>query len=172
MPRKKAVQAEQAVELPEVSPQQVIKPSSMSVIERGGVTRVVAEKPLIGCKSFLIEKKGIYVFEEGQGVLRSLAVTYVGSGGIKIYDGVPSESGHFDFEGKMGLSGRADVRGRRIFVMTPQIIGFWGLDAGFSSGLTVVADGGQATSPVLVTVMWEAYNPSKISSPEIEYGED
>lgn len=167
MARKKVVAAEDAP----VAPVVPLVESDVVVNTVDGVNYVKVKTPSIGCKSFLVEKKGMYVFEEGEGVLRSIAVTYVGSGGIKIYDAVPSAGGYFDFE-RNNSPDAATSKGRRMFVMSPQVIGFWGLDAGFSNGLTVVADGGQPSSPVLVTIMWETFKKREVSVQEIEFGEE
>ena len=44
------------------------------------VIRVALPEPRIGSKIYLIEEKGVYVFEEGPSVLRSLACTHIGAG--------------------------------------------------------------------------------------------
>lgn len=151
----------------------VILESMVDIREYSGVHYVRVKQPVMGCKSFLIEKKGIYVLEEGEGVLRSLAVTYIGSGGFKVFDGLPSASGHDVGQTNIALDTRyRDVSGRRMFFMSPQIIGFWGLDAGFKNGLTIVADGGSASTPVLVTVVWDKHKGVATEEYAVEFGEE
>ncbi len=139
------------------------------VEQRNGVNFVQVKTPFMGCNSFLIESKGIYVLEHGEGVLRSLAVTYVGTGALHVYDGVPDKELLSSNKLSVLDTRFPVVEGRKIITMSPQIVGFWGLDAGFKRGLTVVASGGQAASPVLVSVMWVKH---KAAPTAIEFGED
>jgi hypothetical protein len=114
-------------------------------------------EPYIGAKSFFIEKKGVYVLERGPCVVRSLSFTFIGSGTFKVLDGSPDEHGFFE-------SDRLDPfdlayhksNGRKIFAMSPQLIGFWALDAGCIHGLSIVASGGHEDTklPVNATVCW------------------
>lgn len=150
---------------------EVVEPPLFEVEVRNGVNYVRVEQPKSGSKAFLIESKGIYVFEKGEGVVRSLACTYVGSGAFHVYDGVPPEDTVVG-EKKSPLDTRfPHVDGRKIFTMAPQVLGFWGLDAGFKKGLTVVASGGtSSSSPVLVTVMWMKHKEA--AEPVIEFAEE
>ena len=119
------------------------------------VYEVETPEPRMGAKSFLVETKGIYILERGPAVLRSLSCSYMGTGGFSVRDGVPTAGGHFDADRLDPFSKEYMLaNGRRMFIMSPQIIGFWGLDAGIHHGLTVVANGGQKGGPVLVTVCW------------------
>lgn len=156
------------VETPVVETPVVLKVPE--VVEKSGVYYVNVDEPKMGGKIFLIEKKGIYVLESGEGVLRSLACTYVGSGMFKVYDGLPSESGHFDADRMDSYTPEYQkVNGRRMFTMSPQIIGFWGLDSGFKHGLTIIADGGGKDAPVFVSVVWMKHTVQKA---HIEFGEE
>ena len=136
----------------------LVKPQVVSLFSRTGreqdnIHHITVPEPRMGAKSFFIEKKGIYVLETGPCVLRSLSCTYVGTGTFMVRDGVPSEAGHFDADRLDPFSDEYMLaNGRRVYVMSPQAIGFWGLDAGLHHGLTIVASGGDG--PVMVTVCW------------------
>lgn len=111
----------------------------------------------MGSKIFLIEAKGIYVFEEGPAVIRSIACTHIGSGSFAIYDGVPDEGGFFPDEHiRVADPAYQTANGRRIFLFSPQVMGMWSLDGGCNHGLTCVANGGSPRTPVFITVSWIA----------------
>lgn len=119
------------------------------------IHHVEVPEPQMGAKSWLIENKGIYVLERGPCVLRSLSCTYIGSGSFLVRDGMPDNFGKFDCDRLDPFSKEyTTANGRKVFLMAPQIIGFWGLDVGLRNGLTIIADGGQEHGPVLVTACW------------------
>ena len=116
--------------------------------------------PAMGAKYYMLEKKGIYVLEKGPCVLRSLSCTYIGSGTLVVRDGVPSHEGRFDADRLDPFSQEyMTANGRRVYVMSPQVIGFWGLDAGLHHGLTISTGGGDG--PVLVTACWVKVKPPR-----------
>ncbi len=117
--------------------------------------RIEVPEPRMGSKCYLIERKGIYVLEVGEGVLRSIACTHIGSGSTLFSDGVPDEHGYFGNE-RMDPYSREYMtsNGRKLQAMSPQIIGFQALDAGFRHGLTVSCIGGTMGVPVFISVCW------------------
>lgn len=124
------------------------------------VHRIILPDPPMGSKCFFIERKGIYVLEAGEGTLRSLACTHVGAGMFMVYDGVCDERGFFPDEGKLKdpyAEPYWTANGRPLFGNTPQVMGFWAVDAGFIHGLTIKADGGIPGTPVFVSVSWLRY---------------
>lgn len=52
-------------------------------------------EPSIGAKAFLVERKGLFVFEVGPGMIRGVACAHAGSGALTIYDGLPDGHGFF-----------------------------------------------------------------------------
>ena len=130
------------------------------------VIRVALPEPRIGSKIYLIEEKGVYVFEEGPSVLRSLACTHIGAGSFAIYDGVPDKDGFFpNHEMPVSHPEYQQSNGRRVFVMNPQIMGFWAIDGGCNHGLTCVAGGGMKNTPVFISVSWLAFKASVKTKP-------
>ncbi len=119
------------------------------------VYRVKLPPAKMGSKVFLIEKKGVYVLEDGPAILRSLACTYVGTGSLVVRDGTPSDNGYFDVDKCDPYSPEyALTNGRKVYAAAPVCIGFWGLDCALVHGLTVEAAGGTKDGSVLVTVCW------------------
>lgn len=54
--------------------------------------------PLMGGKCWLLERKGLFVLEQGPGTVRTLAVTHAGSGNLEVIDGIPNADGFFPDE--------------------------------------------------------------------------
>ena len=114
----------------------------------------------MGSKCYFIEGKGIYVLETGEGTVRSLACTHVGSGVLTVHDGVCDDNGFFPDYEKLKNPYAPEywtANGRKMLGFSPQCMGFWAIDGGFTHGLTVVADGGMPGTPVFVTVSWVKY---------------
>ena len=123
------------------------------------VVRVRLPKPAMGAKCYLVERKGIYVLEAGEGVFRSLSCTHVGSGSVHIHDGLPDENGYFGNERMDPYSKEyMSANGRKLYAAVPQVMCFWMLDAGFRRGLTVVASGGAPDSVVFLSISWISAN--------------
>lgn len=101
--------------------------------------------PPIGGKAFLIQEKGLFLFQRGPGTLRTLAITHAGSGSIVAYDGLPDEDGVFQDD---------DKKARAIYKANPVVMGSWMLDAGFINGLTISVKGGIDAAPAFATIVW------------------
>lgn len=138
--------------------------------------RIVMPSPKLGGKCFLIKTPGLYVFEEGPGVLRTMAVTHAGSGSLVAFDGVPDDRGLFPDEtmeeylvqpdGSKMRNKQYDQRnGRAFYRATPAVMGSWMVDAGFYHGLTLLADGGGHGVAVFATIVWM---PVRVATPKIE----
>ena len=116
----------------------------------------------MGSKCYFLEGKGIYILEEGEGTFRSLACTHVGAGSFTIFDGVCDSNGFFPEEEKLKNTYAPaywTANGRKLFGFSPQCMGFWAVDGGFSHGLTAIADGGPPGMAVFITVSWVKYKP-------------
>ena len=138
------------------------------------VHRIVLPEPKMGSKCFLIETKGVYILETGPGTLRSIACTHVGTGALTIHDGIPDDRGFFERDALLDPYSPKYLaaNGRRIFKMTPQIMGFFATDAGFQHGLTVVADGGAGGIPVFLSIAWVKFKGSTASTKKVEMLKD
>lgn len=112
--------------------------------------------PPIGGKCFLIQAKGLYVFERGPGTLRTMAITHAGSGSLVAYDGLPDERGAF-----IDNAEDSTQDARPLFKANPVVMGSWMLDAGFVNGLTVSVKGGHGDVPAFVTIVWYPFNRKK-----------
>ena len=98
--------------------------------------------PPFGYKGYMIERKGTYILTGKPGVIGFLAVSHVGSGGIRVLDAVPTRNGQFVTYPK------------EIFRQNPQTMSLWALEAGFDHGLTVDATGGDGATPVFLSISW------------------
>lgn len=138
------------------------------------VYRIELPEPKMGAKCYLIETKGVYILETGPGTLRSLACTHVGTGALTVHDGIPDERGFFQKEALLDPYSPEylTANGRRIFKMTPQVMGFWALDAGFQKGLTVVSDGGTGGIPVFLSVAWVKFKGAAKAGGKVEMLKD
>lgn len=127
--------------------------------------------PPMGGKAFLLEEKGIFVFEPGPGTLRTIACTHAGAGAIEVLDGIPNENGFFPDEDMAEPSTNAldyatpdDMtramaawstrRGRCLYRANPVVMGSWMLDAGFIHGLTIRAQGGNQAATAIASIVW------------------
>lgn len=112
--------------------------------------------PPIGGKCFLLDRKGIFIFEGGPGTLRTIACTHAGSGSLIAYDGIPDENGDFPevSESDPGYDTRV---GRPIYKANPTVMGSWMLDGGFYHGLTIKATGGHDRVLAMASVVWLPY---------------
>lgn len=118
------------------------------------VMRIVLPSPKIGGKAWLLNRKGIFVLEEGEGVLRTIACTHIGSGSMIIRNGLPNENGEFQPIPEMEEGVETEYSGRPLFRANPVVMGSWMLDAGFSEGLTIQAEGGMDNNCAIATIVW------------------
>lgn len=130
------------------------------------------KQPMIGAKCFCVVEKGMYVLEEGPGMLQMWLCTAAGSGGVFIYDGIPNEDGLFEPIGDVrgqaeGLkhalaTGENDHNGRLIYGAVPPIMQPWAMNAGFNYGLVLEITGNDPRIPsegarTVGTVTWQPY---------------
>lgn len=118
------------------------------------VTRIVLPTPRIGAKAWLLNRKGIFVLEEGHGVLRTIACTHIGSGSMIVRNGLPNANGEFPVPPHMEDGVETEYSGRPLFRANPVVMGSWMMDAGFSEGLTIQADGGTDNNCAIATIVW------------------
>ncbi len=118
------------------------------------VTKVTLPPPPIGGKAWLMNRKGIFVLEEGCGVLRTIACTHIGSGSMIIRSGLPNVNGEFGAPPTFAPGEEGEYNGRQLFRANPVVMGSWMLDAGFVNGLTVQADGGMDNNCAIATIVW------------------
>ncbi len=57
--------------------------------------RIELPLPPLGGKCWVLREKGLFVLEEGPGVLRTIACTHAGAGNLEALDGVPDADGFF-----------------------------------------------------------------------------
>ena len=129
-----------------------------SILETvGKVTRVKLPVPILGGKGWLLKGKGIFVLEEGPGMVITMACTHAGSGSIDIVDGIPDPGGFYpepnirdpELDGYWLQPGI-----HRLLTMCPTVMGSWMLSAGFYHGLTVHAEGGTDSAAAICTIVW------------------
>ena len=112
--------------------------------------------PPIGGKCYLIDRKGIFIFEDTPGTLHTIACTHAGSGSMIAYDGVPDAKG--DFPEVSEKDPDYDTRiGRPICKANPIVMGSWMLDGGFYHGLTIKVLGGHDRVMPMASVVWIPY---------------
>lgn len=116
--------------------------------------RIHLPMPPIGSKCYLLESPGLYVLEEGPGVLRTMPITHAGSGSLVIYDGFPDKDGNFP-----GRASEDDAafNGREIFRQVPVVMGSWMMDGGFIHGLTAFLDCGAHSIRPVASIVWMPY---------------
>jgi len=118
--------------------------------------RILIETPPFGGKAWLLDSKGLFVLEEGPGMLVTIACTHAGSGSFEVYDGIPDEKGYFpEIDEDATELERAVAPGRIFFRMHPVVMGSWMLNAGFRHGLTMRAVGGHETVAGIATIVWQ-----------------
>ncbi len=160
----------------EVAPLVVSAPPAAVTLVTGHmpVYRIELPEPRMGAKCYLIETKGVYILESGPGTLRSLACTHVGTGAITVHDGIPDERGFFEKKALLDpySPDYLTANGRRLFKMTPQVMGFWALDAGFQNGLTIISDGGTSGIPVFISVAWIKFKGTPSGPKKVEMLKD
>lgn len=144
------------------------------VVARGKVTEVDLATPPMGAKGWLLSEKGIFVLQRGPGTLRTLAITHAGSGNLEAIDGIPNDDGFFPAErDRQVMPERTDAEddaaflqrlkvfhtrnGRPFYRANPIVMGSWMLDAGFSHGLTIRAEGGHDSTSAIATIVWMPY---------------
>jgi hypothetical protein len=118
------------------------------------VVRVTLPVPRIGAKAWLLNRKGIFVLEEGFGVLRTIACTHIGSGSFVIRSGLPNAQGEFPEIPPFPPGVEGEYNGRTLFRANPVVMGSWMLDGGFVNGLTIEADGGMDNNCAIATIVW------------------
>jgi hypothetical protein len=71
-----------------------------------------------------------------------------------VYNGLPNEEGEMGtFPGAFdGVEEEYD--GRPLFRANPNVMGSWMLDAGFTYGLTIKADGGVDSNCCIASIVW------------------
>lgn len=115
--------------------------------------RITLKIPNIGGKCWLLDRSGLFVLEEGEGVLRTIACTHAGAGPIVAFDGVPNEKG-FMPEIEPGSSEWGHRHGRLLYNAHPAVMGSWMLDAGFINGLTLFVPGGHQGQAPVASIVW------------------
>ena len=137
-----------------------------SILQHAGkVTYVRLPTPKLGGKIWLLEEKGMFVLEEGPGMIVTMACTHAGSGSIAIIDGIPDENGFFPapaitVKWEPGYWQQSGVH--KLLVASPSVMGSWMLSGGFYHGLTVLADGGTESASVIASLVWM---PEKVAAP-------
>ena len=122
--------------------------SELEIIDLRGM-----ELPPMGGKIYLVDRKGLFIFEDRPGTLRTIACTHAGSGSMVAIDGYPDENGNLlelpeDRTGKFG---------RQIYKANPIVMGSWMLDGGFHHGLTLKVSGGREKVMAMASVVWIPY---------------
>ena len=131
-------------------------------------TRIILNTPTIGGKIWLLDRKGMFVLEEGPGMMYTIACTHAGSGSITAYDGIPNEEGFFPDEEIADTDpDYATCNGRKIFNSNPAMMGSWMTNGGFMHGLTILAGGGMHESVALMaSIVWMgAKKPKENANP-------
>lgn len=118
-------------------------------------TRILVPEQKIGGKPFLLRASGMFVLEEGPGMLQVCNITHAGSGELDIWDGVPSDNGMFEDEHLPETDPKfGRHNGRKIMQFSPVYMGAWMMNAGFEHGLTIRASG---LNPPFITFVWVAF---------------
>lgn len=127
--------------------------------------RIMVPDVPMGGKPFLIRRAGMYVLEEGPGMLQTIDVTHAGSDEFSVYDGVPDERGFFP-EGDLeeGDPGFGSHNGNRFSHFSPTVMGAWMMNAGFRHGLTIEVTGGSFDVAPFATVVWTPFKTGNRTS--------
>ena len=139
--------------------------------------RILVADPPMGGKAWLLAEKGLFVLEEGPGILRTIACTHAGAGNLEAIDGIPDANGFFAMGGEVpepqpidfptpgdyqaALIAWSRREGRPIYRANPIVMGSWMLDGGFIHGLTIRAAGGHASTSAIATVVWVPHRVRK-----------
>jgi len=118
------------------------------------VTRIRLPTPPIGGKMWSLDRKGVFVLEEGSGTIRTVACTHIGSGSIVICNGLPNENGEFPPKPDFPPGEEGEYIGRPLFRANPVVMGSWMMDGGFINGLTIRAAGGMDNNCAIATIVW------------------
>ena len=142
----------------------------LSILETvGKITYVRLPTPSLGGKGWLLKGKGIFVLEEGPGMVITMACTHAGSGSIDIVDGVPDASGFYPepLIKDVSADGYWQQPGiHKMLTMCPSVMGSWMLSAGFYHGLTIHAEGGTDSAAVIATIVWMPEAKPKQAAPK------
>lgn len=122
------------------------------------VYQIDLPKPKIGNKIFCIDRPGFFVFEKGPCTWQAMANTHQGTGCIKVWDGVPDESGFF---GHHANSQELYRNGRMVFNANPPILGMWMFAGGLDFGFTIEVSGVLNNIGPCLTVTWMPDAPVK-----------
>jgi hypothetical protein len=87
--------------------------------------RVVIPKPPVGGKSAVFQEPGLFLLEEGPGLIWHLCCMHTGANGAELYDVQLSEDG------------KDLVTARQMFSLSPPVLGVWHLNVGFQFGLAL-----------------------------------
>lgn len=103
--------------------------------------RAVVPKPPIGGKIWTVKQPGLFLLEDGPGLIWHALVTHLGSTGFELWDAQ--------------RQGDQIQLTRELFGMNPSFLGVWHLNAGFQHGLAlrVGAGAGHVICP-RVSVVW------------------
>jgi hypothetical protein len=108
-------------------------------------TRIVVPKPPIGGKSYVLHDSGLFLLEEGPGLIWHAICHYIGGVGFSVWD--------------VQRQGDDLVRVHKMFEMHPSYLGVWHLNAGFQHGLAFDIPrhvGTEAVRAPHVTPIWMA----------------
>jgi hypothetical protein len=108
------------------------------------VFRVNVPRPPYSNKGYCVMHKGLYVLEEGEGMLTAVACTHFGEGFIRIFD--------------TRLNDNLTIPAYSpLLYSTPQTMCLWMLGAGFNNGLVVEAVGAREDIPVFLSLSWSKF---------------
>jgi len=117
--------------------------------------RIILPRPRMGGKIWLLDEQGVFILEEGEGIIRTIACTHAGTGTLQVFDGVPDENGFFPDEDLPETDPKYEQRnGRPIYRATPTVMGSWMQDGGFYHGLTVFHTGGHENAGCCASIVW------------------
>ncbi len=125
------------------------------LVQRGVVTYVNMPTPSMGGKTWVLNKRGIFVLETGPGLIRTIACTHAGAGSLLAHDGCPDEDGFFpesEYDEDHPLYHMRP--GRYLYKAHPAVMGSWMIEGGYFHGLTLVATGGHNATVPVATVVW------------------
>lgn len=106
------------------------------------IYRVKVPHPPFSNKGYMIERKGIYIFEKTPGMLNTVACMHFGEGQIRVLDGVVKNN-VID-----------EDNSRPLYIATTQTMCLWMYGAGFEKGLIVEAIGTDLAQPVFMSLSW------------------